>query len=1099
MRALPFVLLVGSAFVLGAFLPDSAGAQQATASPAEAPELELDTRGFNGPLGGLAFSKDGRWLAAAGNKEVRIWDLTDGRLHATLRGQSGKSLVGNCSDAAFSPDGKFLVVGAADTTGRGSLRVYDTADYSEIKELLVGHAGVASCVTFSHDGKFLATTGMFMNIQAQTLGMDICGWDWPNRKLMTRGERPCAGVMSYFGFPASEPVLFLVDNAPGAWQAPEWAAVDPSGDASNVLKGIESLLKGENLKLPFETAYPGLIEFDGGQSKFVISGIGRDDRGDRYWAGVWTFDDVKPITVYQKNRYTICALALTDDGSVAATGDELGDVHVWETQTGRQLYHFRTQGSAVYNVAFDQAGKLIAFGTQAYKPGVWNFNHYGALTRAFDLRRRVLLDYPGQDHRPNATSVGRAELRLVSDASGSSVLKYSNTGMDASSLVADGAFCYGFLRDARPGFPDPVVLGTSTASLAVYDPTPDMNGYLQVRRQFLGHTGKVTAFHESADGRFLVSGCTDGVIRIFSLEHFGETGAFDFVFNFNTARIEQVPEDGPSAAAGLEAGDVIVAIQGQPYKEFLQDVLSDPIKQDQFRAGQTVRLTVDRRGHRLEGETTMVAKVSDWARPLLSLFVSSDGDWILWNPQGFYDCSPGADRFIGWRLSQGWDKAAKYVEAGQFRKVFYRPDVIDQILETGTDQQIDLRLVISQLNQEKPAADTAAADTAAAETQPPPPLPPAAEDIAPTLDAETLTQIEPPKVRILSPDDGLKTDASTAVIRVSVVPQNNLEVKEIMVLVNGRPPASKDIERESPPATAGEGKEIIVEEKVTLLEGRNVISAFARNAVSSSLPETISIEYAPPRPQELKPDLYLVAVGISEYANADYNLRFAHHDAEEFVASWKRQEGVFFRKVETRLLTNSQATSQGIRDAMDWLLQSVTQHDVAILFFSAHGTYDTRQNYYLATHEADVARLRSTAIPYTDINLALKDMPCRVLLFADTCHSGGIRGAKDVSNLDPWRELATAEVGTIVFASSQPRELSLEDPAWEHGAFTKAFLEIMVDPKSDLDQNGYLSVTEIDHLLSRRVKEITSGRQNPATEKPSTIADFHLAKAGLHP
>lgn len=1093
MRTLPLAIVAWGIAVLGAWMAEPAGAQ--LPAPTETPELELDTRGFTGPVGGMAFSSDARWLAAAGNKEVRVWDLTDGRLHATLRGQSGKSLVGNCSDPAFSPDGKYLVVGVADMTGRGSIRVYDTSDYSEIKELLVGHAGVCSGVAFSHDGQYLATAGMFINIQSQKLGMDLCGWDWPNRRLMSRGERACSGTFSYFGFPATDPVLFLMDSEPGAWQAPEWKPVDASGDAANVLRGIKTLLAGENVTLPYEDAAPGMIEFCTAQNMFVMSGIGRDDRGDHYWAGVWTFADGNPITVYRKNRYTICALALSSDGSLAATGDELGDVHVWQTQTGRQLYHFRTQGAAVYNVAFDRAGKLLAFGTKPYGRGEWNYNHYAALDRAFDLRRRVLLDYAGQDHRPNATSLGSAGLRLVSDSSGSYVLKYDNGGTNVSSLVADGAFCYGFLRNAQPGFADPVILGTSTASLTAYDPEPDADGNLQVRRQYIGHTGKVTAFHESPDGRFLASACTDGVLRIFSLEHFGETGAFDFTFNFDTAEILDVPADGPSEKNGIEAGDVIVAIQGQPYQEFLQDVMSDPIKQDQFRVGQTVRLTLDRRGRGLEAETTMLSKVSDWARPLLSLFVSTDGEWIIWNPQGFYDCSPGADRFIGWRLSRGWDKAAKHYDVAQFRKIFYRPDVIDQILDSGR-AGMDMTFVQDMIR-EKP------------ETSAPPPsapLPIAPQDaesppqVTTMLDAAVLSQIEPPKVRILSPDDGFRTGEGTALVRVSVVPQNDLDVKEISVLVNGRPPASKDIARERS-QSAGEGKEIIVEERVSLVEGPNVISAFARNSVSSSSPETVLVQYLPPRPQELKPDLYLVAVGISDYDNGDYNLRFAHRDAEEFVATWKRQEGQFFRKVESRLLTNAKANCQGIRDAMDWLLQSVTQHDVAILFFSAHGVYDTRQNYYLASHEADIRRLRSTAIPYTDINLALKDMPCRVLLFADTCHGGSIRGAtqgaKDMSNFDPWRELATPEVGTILFASSQPRELSLEDPQWGHGAFTKAFLDIMAEPKSDIDGNGYLSVTEIDHLLSRRVKEITGGRQNPTTEKPSTIPDFHLAKAGL--
>ena len=56
---------------------------------------------------------------------------------------------------------------------------------------------------------------------------------------------------------------------------------------------------------------------------------------------------------------------------------------------------------------------------------------------------------------------------------------------------------------------------------------------------------------------------------------------------------------------------------------------------------------------------------------------------------------------------------------------------------------------------------------------------------------------------------------------------------------------------------------------------------------------------------------------------------------------------------------------------------------------------------------------------------------------------------------------------------------------------------MMTSRESDLDQDGYLSVTEMDYQLSRRVKLLTDGKQHPVTKKPPTIRDFNLAKAGL--
>ena len=42
------------------------------------------------------------------------------------------------------------------------------------------------------------------------------------------------------------------------------------------------------------------------------------------------------------------------------------------------------------------------------------------------------------------------------------------------------------------------------------------------------------------------------------------------------------------------------------------------------------------------------------------------------------------------------------------------------------------------------------------------------------------------------------------------------------------------------------------------------------------------------------------------------------------------------------------------------------------------------------------------------------------------------------------------------------------------------------------------TITELDYYLSERVKELTDGKQTPATAKPSTIQDFPIAvKKGM--
>jgi uncharacterized caspase-like protein len=77
-----------------------------------------------------------------------------------------------------------------------------------------------------------------------------------------------------------------------------------------------------------------------------------------------------------------------------------------------------------------------------------------------------------------------------------------------------------------------------------------------------------------------------------------------------------------------------------------------------------------------------------------------------------------------------------------------------------------------------------------------------------------------------------------------------------------------------------------------------------------------------------------------------------------------------------------------------------------------------------------------------------------VLLFLDTCHSGQLGQdvytlRKQIDNTEALRELSSDEYGVVILAASTGREFSLENPDWEHGAFTKALIEALEQGKAD--------------------------------------------------
>jgi tripartite ATP-independent transporter DctP family solute receptor len=71
-------------------------------------------------------------------------------------------------------------------------------------------------------------------------------------------------------------------------------------------------------------------------------------------------------------------------------------------------------------------------------------------------------------------------------------------------------------------------------------------------------------------------------------------------------------------------------------------------------------------------------------------------------------------------------------------------------------------------------------------------------------------------------------------------------------------------------------------------------------------------------------------------------------------------------------------------------------------------------------------------------------------------------------------ELASAESGAVVFASSTGKQYSYENSAWGNGAFTKATVE-GINGKADYTGKGKITINMLDLYLSERVKELTNG------------------------
>jgi hypothetical protein len=447
--------------------------------------------------------------------------------------------------------------------------------------------------------------------------------------------------------------------------------------------------------------------------------------------------------------------------------------------------------------------------------------------------------------------------------------------------------------------------------------------------------------------------------------------------------------------------------------------------------------------------------------------------WVIWTPEGYYDSSPGAEDLIGWHVNNGKDAAADFFPASRFRETKYRPDVIDRVLET-LDVGEALRL--------------ANADTGRKARQ----------------EVDLRKQL-PPVVTLVSPAAGTAVTETNLTVRFRVRSPSGEAVKDVRVLVNGRPVegarAVGKVQALAPTGAVG-GAEEERELAVTIPAADCEVAVIAENRFAASEPAVAALKWAgrKPAPVDLvKPVLYVLAIGVSHYAQDDLDLRFAAKDATDFATILRLQQGGLYREVVTRLLTDKKATREGIMDGLAWLEKETTDRDVAMVFLAGHGDNDAGNNFFFLPHDAAPDRLKSTAVALGDLQTTFSSITGKVLCFVDACHSGGLmkqpklfasrRGGVDVNALA--NELASAENGVVVFTACTSKQFSLEREDWQNGAFTKALVEGL-SGRADLKGRGRITVDELSAYVSDRVKELTDKQQKPTKTMPKTIEDYPI-------
>ena len=311
-------------------------------------------------------------------------------------------------------------------------------------------------------------------------------------------------------------------------------------------------------------------------------------------------------------------------------------------------------------------------------------------------------------------------------------------------------------------------------------------------------------------------------------------------------------------------------------------------------------------------------------------------------------------------------------------------------------------------------------------------------------------------------------------------------MRRVRVLLNGRPLSQqRGLQRQD--GTQGHIQVNLPAHDVEL-------SLIAENKHGASLPASISLRWQGDSGGfKIRPKLYILSIGVSNYQDKSLKLNYAAKDAKDFADAMRQQNHGLYRDVEVKLLQNPDRDQ--LLDGLDWLERQATSKDVAMLFLAGHGVNDKKGDYYFLPVNANLDKLRRTAISYFDIKSTVSNLSSKTLVFIDSCHSGNVmgkfirRGVPDITAV--INDLTSAENGVVVFASSTGKQSSYEHVRWKNGAFTEALVE-GINGKADYTQDGKITINQLDLYLSERVKTLTENRQTPVTTKPHTIADYPI-------
>jgi WD40 repeat protein len=1038
--------------------------------------LRRTLSGQKASIKGIAFSPDGKLLASTGDNTIRFWDVTAGVARRIIRrSEPTESTIG----IAFSPDGKTIASsGEADQT----VKLWDVGS-GKLNRTLAADKREAYSIAFSPDGKFLAagyyasaailwnvTTGKIERTFSESASVKSVAFS-TDGKLLAAGSSDSQGqgVIHVWNVADGKPrrtltghqdLMMSVAFGPDSRQI---AGCSRDGVIRlwNILTGdVLHEWKGSNLAVAFSPD---------GQ---FLAGANRDKT-----IALWNEDDGALLHSLRGQDNAVNCVAFSPDGKTMANGSNDHTVKLWDIATGAVSRTLSGDESAVELVAFSPDGKLIASRSWDKQIRIWNLAT-GTLYRTLS----------GHDSWITSIAFSPNSKTLFSSSEDETIKVWD---------VATGAVN----QTVQTPEPTTIALSPDGKWLACNGPDDSIkvwkvvNGAVSATGQRIlkGHFASILALVFSPDSKTLASGSADRTIKLWAME----TGAVRHTMRVTTGAPTSMcfsPDGALLASVGdnevtlwnASTGAMRRILKGHENlvlgvafsfdgKRLVSGSMDSTIKIWEPGGGRLLAtlLTLPQ----VDEETVKARPMSLGARPLSLGAKAADAkdEWFITTPEGWFDCSANAARFIRWNIG------AENVPAERYYRRLRRPDLVQQSLRGDVVSSPDLT------QQDIPPLAQFVRlqyDSAEKEEQ---------KFVTATLEVQGRRDFK--EVRLLVNGRPLPPEQEQAV-QVSDVPVN-LTARPLSLGAKPLSLGAKDLDLSARPLSLG-AKESGTTQTLSAsnytvvkhylfhvplpLGAREVrLRALAYDAADlGSNPTEIVLNSPDARP--VTGNLYILCAGIGQYKNGGdgaansgaqfSNLKFSDADARAIAERFQKEGVPLYQSVQFfngGPLVNEQATLENLRRGLQWLQQKVRpgQIDTALVFLSGHGLSDAQGRYYFPTYDFDKSNWQATSLSGLELQEALggKLRARAVFLFADTCHSGALAGAR---NDDLNFEVNNS--GVYMLASSSATQYSYESDEWGHGAFTLALLHALSQP--NLAQDGTINFNVLSYAVPDEIAKL---------------------------